>query len=99
MGELIERISKVMNEVKPETVYLPNRSDVHTDHQIGFNAAYSCTKYFRYPFIEKVLMYETLSETYFTPAISAFTFSPNVFYDITAYFKKRLIFSMFIVLT
>lgn len=88
--KIIESISKVILEVKPEIIYLPNRSDVHTDHQITFKAAYSCTKNFRYPFIKKILMYETLSETEFAPALPENVFIPNVFVDITKYFEKKL---------
>jgi len=88
--EIIESISKVIFEIKPEIIYLPNRSDAHTDHQITFKAAYSCTKNFRYPFIRKILMYETLSETEFAPALPEDTFVPNVFVDITKYFEKKL---------
>ena len=88
--EIIESISKVILEIKPEIIYLPSRSDVHTDHQITFKAAYSCTKNFRYPFIKRILMYETLSETEFAPALSENTFIPNVFMDITKYFEKKL---------
>jgi len=88
--EIIESISKVIFEIKPEIIYLPNRSDVHTDHQITFKAAYSCTKNFRYPFIKKILMYETLSETEFAPALPENTFIPNVFVDITDYFEKKI---------
>ncbi len=90
MQEIIESISKVIFEIKPEIIYLPNRSDVHTDHQITFKTAYSCTKNFRYPFIRKILMYETLSETEFTPALPENTFISNVFVDITKYFEKKL---------
>ena len=88
--EIIQTISKVMFEVMPEIVYLPNRSDVHTDHQSTFKAAYSCTKNFRYPFIKKILMYESLSETEFAPTLSESIFIPNVFVDITKYFEKKL---------
>ena len=88
--EIIESISKVIFEIKPEVIYLPNRSDVHTDHQITFKTAYSCTKNFRYPFIKKILMYETLSETEFAPALPENTFTPNVFVDTTKYFEKKL---------
>ena len=87
---LIERISKVINEIKPNTIYIQNRSDVHTDHQIAFKAVYSCTKNFRYPFIKRILMYETLSETEFAPALLEYTFIPNVFIDITEYFNKKI---------
>lgn len=88
--EIIESMSEVILEIEPEIIYLPNRSDVHTDHQITFKAAYSCTKNFRYPFIKKILMYETLSETEFAPTLLENTFIPNVFMDITKYFEKKL---------
>ena len=90
MQEIIESVSKVIFEIKPEIIYLPNRSDVHTDHQITFKVAYSCTKNFRYPFIKKILMYETLSETEFTPSLPENIFIPNVFVDITKYFEGKL---------
>ena len=88
--EIIKSISEVILEIEPEIIYLPDRSDVHTDHQITFKAVYSCTKNFRYPFIKRILMYETLSETEFAPALPENTFIPNVFVDITEYFEKKL---------
>lgn len=88
--EIIKSISEVILEIEPEIIYLPNRSDVHTDHQITFKAVYSCTKNFRYPFIRKILMYETLSETEFAPALPEDTFVPNFFVDITKYSEKKL---------
>jgi N-acetylglucosamine malate deacetylase 1 len=88
-AKLIEEISDIVNSVKPEILYLPNRTDVHTDHQIAFKAVYSCTKSFRYPFIRRVLMYETLSETEFAPPLPENTFMPNVFIDITEFFEKK----------
>ena len=50
-SELIEKISKVFNEIKPDVVILPYHKDVHSDHRITFELCYSCTKNFRYPFI------------------------------------------------
>ena len=88
--EINKSISEVILEIEPEIIYLPNRSDVHTDHQISFKAAYSSTKNFRYPFIKKILMYETLSETEFAPALPARVFVPNIFVDITNHFEKKL---------
>ena len=49
----------------------------------------SCTKNFRYPFIKRILLFETLSETEFAPAIANNTFSPNVFNDITLFIEKK----------
>ncbi len=89
-SEMIPPISDVFSKVEPEVVYLPNRSDVHTDHHHVFQAAYSCTKNFRHPFIRRIVMYETLSETDFAPPLPGNPFVPNVFIDISPYFKRKL---------
>ena len=88
--ELIESISNVILMVKPEIIYMPNRSDIHLDHEVSFKAIYTCTKNFRYPFIKKILMYETLSETEFAPALPENVFIPNVFVDVTDHFNKKI---------
>ena len=88
MSELIQSISDVFKKVKPNIVYLPFKNDVHSDHRKVFDATYSCTKIFRYPFIKKILMMETLSETDFADIIN--NFIPNVFVDISEFFNKKL---------
>ncbi len=90
MGELISKISNIINLVKPEIVYLPNRSDIHTDHQVTFKALMSCTKNFRYPFIKRILMYECLSETEIAPALIENAFIPNIFVDVSDHFSQKL---------
>ena len=90
LNKIIESISNVFNEVQPNIIYLPNRSDIHSDHKIAFHAAYSCTKNFRYPFIERVLAGETMSETEFVPALPENIFTPNVFIDITNFLEQKL---------
>ena len=88
ISELINAISKVINEVKPNTIYLPFKNDVHSDHRKIFESAYSCTKNFRYPFIKRIFMMETLSETDFADITNSFI--PNVFVDISEFFNKKL---------
>jgi len=87
---LIEKISEVIKEIQPDTLYIPNRSDIHSDHRLSFQAIYSCTKNFRYPFIKRVFMYETLSETEFAPALAENAFIPNTFVDITDYIDTKI---------
>jgi N-acetylglucosamine malate deacetylase 1 len=95
-GKLIPTMAGVINNIQPDTIYLPNRSDAHTDHHIVFKAVYSCTKNFRYPFVNRVLMYETMSETEFAPALPENVFIPNVFVDVTDHFEKKIeIFRVF----
>lgn len=89
-GSLIQKISDVFNEVKPNIVFLPFYNDVHTDHKKIAEAAISCTKWFRYPYIEKVLFYETISETDFNINSSVKSFEPNVYIDISKYIDKKI---------
>jgi len=90
MSELVERISKVINEIQPNIIYLPFKGDVHSDHRAIFEASYSCTKSFRYQFIKKIYMIETLSETEFAPSMKEDSFVPNVFVDISEFFEKKI---------
>ena len=54
VSELVSKISTVINEIQPNIIYLPFKGDVHSDHRKIFEASYSCTKSFRYPFIKKI---------------------------------------------
>ena len=81
--DIVDAIATYIKEVQPTTIYLNHYADVHSDHRVAFNAVYSCTKNFRYPFIERILLFETLSETEFAPAIRNNAFVPNVYNDIT----------------
>ena len=95
-GEIVKKVSDAIKKIQPNVIYMMSNNDVHSDHRVTFDAVYSCTKSFRYPFIEKIYMMETLSETEFAPAISAKAFIPNVYVDITNYIEKKLeIMSMY----
>ncbi len=87
---IIKKISDIYNKVKPNIIYLPFYSDIHSDHRIIFEAAYSCTKTFRYPFIKKVFMMETISETDFGLNFRENAFAPNHFVDITNFLNKKI---------
>ena len=89
-NEIIDRISKIINKIRPNIIYLPFKEDVHTDHQKIFKASYSCTKSFRYPFIKKIYMMETLSETDFAPSIKKDYFVPNTFVNISRHINKKI---------
>lgn len=89
-GELVQAIARVIKEISPEVIYLPFRGDVHTDHADVFDAAVSCTKWFRYPSIRRVLCYETLSETDFGLNPEGAKFTPNSFVDITPYIDGKI---------
>jgi LmbE family N-acetylglucosaminyl deacetylase len=83
LNELIEALSKIVSIVQAQVLYIPNRSDAHSDHRAVFSAIMACSKNFRYPFIEQILMCEVISETDFAPILGENTFSPNYFIDIS----------------
>jgi LmbE family N-acetylglucosaminyl deacetylase len=89
MGEIVAAISKIFQTFQPNEVLVPHYSDVHTDHRVLFTAVASCTKWFRYPSVTRVLAYETLSETDFSIGHEA-VFRPNVFVDIAPYMEKKI---------
>jgi LmbE family N-acetylglucosaminyl deacetylase len=90
IGDLVASIGEVVQAVEPHIVYLPFRNDIHTDHALVFDAAASCTKWFRYPSIQRVLAYETLSETDFALDPDVAGFRPTVFVDVTNYLDKKI---------
>jgi LmbE family N-acetylglucosaminyl deacetylase len=90
LRDIINAINQIFKDIKPDIVYLPNRSDVHSDHRIVFQAAWSCCKTFRFPFIRRVLMCEIPSETDFAPALPETAFFPNIFSDISQHLEKKI---------
>jgi len=89
LSYLIEKITEIYKRIEPEIIYMPFAYDVHTDHQITAKALQSTFKWFRYPHIKKVLMYETPSETEFN-FIGNRTFQPKVFIDILEYLDNKI---------
>lgn len=89
LNELIPPLSKAISAIRPQTIIIPNRSDAHSDHKAIFSAVASCTKAFRYPFIEKVLMMEVISETDFALPLPEGQFIANYYVEITKEFEKK----------
>ncbi|ARU60415.1 GlcNAc-PI de-N-acetylase [Tumebacillus avium] len=90
IGDIVQRIGRVINAVQPDVVYVPYPGDVHTDHKAVFDAAVSCTKWFRYPSVKRILAYETLSETDFGINPDNNGFRPNVFTDISEFLEHKM---------
>ena len=89
LSDLIGKITNVYNNIKPDVIYIPFAYDVHTDHQIIAKALQSTFKWFRYPHIKKVYMYETPSETEFN-FVENRVFRPNVFINISQYLGNKI---------
>ncbi len=87
---LINELSSIFNKHKIDSLYIPNRSDIHSDHRIAFECIMSASKTFNHPYIHKIFMYECISETEFAPALLENAFVPNYFVDISKYMDKKI---------
>ena len=85
---LIDKIGGTIKEINPNIIYLPHFQDAHSDHQITAKAVHSCLKWFRYPSIERALVYETISETDFS--FYHEPFKPNYYCDISNYIDEKV---------
>lgn len=85
---LVQQIFEVIDQVLPDIVLLPYSYDVHSDHQIVFDAVYACTKVFRCSSIKKILCMEIVSETDFAVADRGFV--PNYFVDISDFLEQKI---------
>jgi LmbE family N-acetylglucosaminyl deacetylase len=86
--QVVKAFSDIVRQIGPQIIYVPCPADIHTDHRVTFDAIASCTKWFRYPSIEKILAYETLSETEFN-VNPGNHFQPNFFVDISRYLEEK----------
>lgn len=89
MSDLVAAFIQVAEAVKPDTLLIPNRGDVHSDHKIVFDACSPLTKSFRFPYIKNIKVYETLSETDFSINPDAKPFQPNFYFDITDFLEQK----------
>ena len=89
MNDLVNSINTFINKIRPNVVYIPFGSDIHTDHQIIFKASIACLKSFRNPFVESIRVYETISETHHY-LDNKQNFNPNLFVDISKFINKKI---------
>lgn len=88
-GDLVMEISTVLERYQPDEVYLPHPGDAHSDHRVVFEASTAAAKWFRKPFIRRLLCYETLSETEASLSVEP-GFHPDVFVDISGQLEKKI---------
>lgn len=88
--ELNGRIGDVIQEIKPQEVYIPHRGDMQIDHQIVVDAAMVGLRPKYKHIIERIYSYETLSETGWNIPNVQNEFIPNVYEDVSKYIGTKL---------
>ena len=89
-NDLITSMREVLDEVKPESMFLMFGRDIHTDHQLAFECAMVVMKPFRSPGLKGIFCYETLSSTEMTPPLPGNSFVPNAYCDISSYLEEKI---------
>lgn len=88
--ELNELLTQVIDKVKPQILYIPHKGDVNKDHQIVFDAGMVVIRPKPNSTLEKVLSYETLSETEWAAPCVESAFIPNIYVDISETLETKL---------
>ena len=88
--ELADAVGAVLKKVRPEIVYFPHRGDIHVDHQAVYSATLVAARPINGSSIQRLLSYETLSETEWAYPSGDSAFIPTVFIDISPYLDKKL---------
>ena len=83
--------SRLVDEFRPELVFLPFPGDRHEDHRQIFDAAMIALRPDgRRPLVRRVACYETVSETHWTAPGMEPPFQPNWFVDIGSSLRDKL---------
>jgi LmbE family N-acetylglucosaminyl deacetylase len=94
--KLNDDLVKLVQEIKPDEVYLPHRGDMQLDHKMVVDAAMVALRP-KYKYVPaRIMAYETLSETGWDIPDTVNAFIPNIYNDISDYLEiKRKALNMF----
>ena len=84
--EISERLADVVKQVNPDIAYIPYKGDLHRDHRIIFESALVALRPVNWN-VQRILSYETLSETEWGQPIEPFI--PNAYCNISETFSKK----------
>ena len=88
--ELNDAFVSLIQDIKPDIVYLPHRGDMQLDHKMTVDAAMVALRPKYDHVVEKVYAYETVSETGWDVPNVVNEFIPNIYNDITGFLDKKI---------
>lgn len=87
--EINNKLTEVLEYIKPNMVFIPFGGDLHIDHQKIFHSSLVALRPINSFKIEKIYAYETLSETNWNAPYLITHFVPNVYIDISKYLDRK----------
>jgi len=88
--ELNKKLEVVIDEVKPNIVFIPHFGDMHIDHGIVSESVMVTLRPIKEHKVEEIYSYETLSETEWNVPHCRNVFLPNTFVEITGYLDAKV---------
>lgn len=88
-GKLSNDIKSIIDEVKPEEVYIPFHEDIHEEHKIISSCSLVALRP-KYNNCKRIYEYETLSETGWDFTTQEKQFIPNTFENIDKTLKAKI---------
>lgn len=85
-----QEMSRLLTEIQPMLLFIPFVGDMHLDHQRIFISSLVAARPNQPGFPQKILSYETLSETNWNASYLTPGFQPNVFIDISDQIDLKL---------
>jgi LmbE family N-acetylglucosaminyl deacetylase len=84
---IIKKISKVIEEIKPEIIFTHYANDLNIDHRLTYQALITATRPMQGCFVKEIYSFEILSSTEWNYPLS---FSPDIYFDITDTLENKI---------
>jgi LmbE family N-acetylglucosaminyl deacetylase len=83
-------LRQLLDDVRPETLFIPFNGDLHLDHRLVFESALVAARPGNSQPVRTIYAYETLSETNWNAPLLMPGFLPNTYFDIAAFLELKL---------
>jgi LmbE family N-acetylglucosaminyl deacetylase len=88
--DVVKLVEEVIQKYKPTLVFTHHAGDVNIDHKILHDAVIAACRPQPNFCVRDLLFFEISSSTEWRPASSGIYFTPNYFFDVSAYIGKKL---------
>ena len=88
--EIVKKLIPIIENYKPDIVYVNFPGDLNTDHTVTFDAVFTALRPSSIHNVKQILCYEVLSSTEWAPNISPISFRPNTYIEVEEFFDLKL---------
>lgn len=89
-ADLNAAIGSLVDNIRPVTLFMPFLGDIHLDHQLVFRSVMVAARPRAHYYPQRLLAYETLSETNWSAPYLEPHFQPNLYIDIAETLERKI---------